>query len=68
MGKLLKSGRLAKVLEQSERNLTAPIVKIFFSVRQNAFVEPEIIDLGRTKEAIVSAEDPAKWGWKKLPV
>lgn len=65
---LLKSGRLAKVLEQSERNLTAPVVKLFFSVRQNAFVEPEVIDLAKTKDGVLSAEDPAKWGWDKIPV
>ncbi len=64
----LKSGRLAKVLEQSERNLTSPVVKLFFSIRQNVFVEPEIIDLTKTKDTVVSAEDPAKWGWQKIPV
>ncbi len=64
----LKSGRLAKVLEQSEKNLTSPVVKMFFSIRQNAFVEPEVMDLTKTQDAVASAEDPAKWGWQKIPL
>lgn len=64
----LKSGRLAKVLEQNEKNLTSPIVKTFFSLRQNSFVEPGIFDLSKIKDTILSAEDPIKWGWQQLPV
>lgn len=57
----LKSTRLAVVLEQSAHSLTTPIVKIFFSTKSNAHVQPEIIDLSKTMDGIVSAEDPVKW-------
>jgi len=59
----LKSGRLAIVMEQTEKSLLTPIVKIFFSTKSNEPIMPEMLDLGRSQESIVSAEDPAKWGF-----
>lgn len=59
----LKSGRLAIVIEQTEKSLLTPIVKIFFSTKSNEPIMPEMLDLGRSQESIVSAEDPAKWGF-----
>lgn len=59
----LKSGRLAIVLEQSQKSLLTPIVKIFFSTKSNEPIMPEMIDLSRSQESITSAEDPAKWGF-----
>jgi putative nucleotidyltransferase with HDIG domain len=59
----LKSGRLAIVLEQTEKSLLMPIVKVFFSTKSNEPILPEIIDLSRSQESIASAEDPTKWGF-----
>jgi HD-GYP domain-containing protein (c-di-GMP phosphodiesterase class II) len=59
----LKSGRLAIVLEQTEKSLLMPIVKVFFSTKSNEPIFPEMIDLSRSQESIASAEDPIKWGF-----
>jgi putative nucleotidyltransferase with HDIG domain len=72
----LKSGRLGIVIEQAEKSLLTPRVKVFFSTRSNARVKPEIVDLARPgcPEKIASREDPAKWNfpdldelWSELP-
>jgi putative nucleotidyltransferase with HDIG domain len=64
----LKSTRLAVVLEQSEKNLLTPIVKVIFSTTANTPLQPEILDLAQSKDSILNAEDPIKWGFdiKKL--
>ena len=59
----LKSGKLAIVIEQTGKSLLTPIVKAFFSTKSNEPIMPEMIDLSRSQESIVSAEDPAKWGF-----
>jgi len=59
----LKSGRLAIVIEQTEKSLLTPIVKSFFSTKSNEPFLPELIDLSKSQESIVSAEDPLKWGF-----
>ena len=59
----LKSGRLAIVIEQTEKSLLMPIVKSFFSTKSNEPIMPEMIDLSRSRESIASAEDPAQWGF-----
>jgi len=59
----LKSGRLAIVLEQSSKSLLTPVVKVFFSTKSNAPIMPEMLDLSRSQETIVSAEDPTQWGF-----
>lgn len=64
----LKSTRLAIIIEQSDKNLLTPIVKVFFSTKANSPLQPEIIDLAQSTDSILNAEDPAKWGFdiKKL--
>ena len=64
----LSSGRLAVVLEQSERSLLAPCVKVFFSTKSQVYIVPEVIDLSRPSvmEKIVGREDAATWGIKNL--
>lgn len=59
----LKSGRLAIVIEQTEKSLLTPIVKAFFSTKSNEPFMPELINLSKSQESIVSAEDPVKWGF-----
>ncbi len=53
----LKSGRLGVVVEQSPKSLTTPLVKVFFSTRSDAYIRPEIIDLSKSTDNIVSVED-----------
>lgn len=64
----LGSGRLAVVMEQSEKSLMTPTVKVFFSTKSQAHIKPEILALSRpgTQEKIVGREDAAKWGIKNL--
>jgi len=57
----LKSGRLGVILEQSKKSLTAPIIKVFFSTRANAYIQAEILDLSKGADSIVNIEDPLKW-------
>lgn len=70
VGSLVKlaSGRLAVVLEQSEKSLLAPRVKAFFSTKSQTYVVPEIIDLSHPSatEKIVGREDAATWGISNL--
>ena len=64
----LNSGRLGIVIEQAEKSLLTPRIKVFYSTRSNARIKPEIIDLSRTgnPEKIASREDPAKWNFPDL--
>lgn len=73
---MLSCGRLGVVVDQSEKSLLQPQVKVFFSTRSNARILPEIIQLGLPGRSlkIVSREDPAKWRipdlnqiWSGLP-
>lgn len=59
----LKSGRLAIVVEQAEKSLLTPVVKAFFSTKSNEPFPPELINLSKSQERIVSEEDPVKWGF-----
>ncbi|MFA6061721.1 MAG: HD-GYP domain-containing protein [Gallionella sp.] len=72
----LESNRLAVVIEQSEKSLLTPVVKIFFSIKSNARIVHELMDLAKPacKDKILSFEEPAKWGigdiqelWSGLP-
>jgi putative nucleotidyltransferase with HDIG domain len=60
----LESGRLGVVVEQTEKSLLTPRVKVFFSARSETHIAPEVVDLARAGAAdrIISREDPAKWG------
>jgi len=64
----LASGRLAVVVEQAEKSLLTPRIKVFFSTKSQVYIPPELIDLSRpgTAEKIVGREDAAKWGIKNL--
>lgn len=72
----LESGRLAVVMEQSRKSLTAPIVKVFFSTKANCHLMPEVVDLSRPQcaDRIVGRESAATWGlgdldelWSGIP-
>jgi HD-GYP domain-containing protein (c-di-GMP phosphodiesterase class II) len=64
----LESGRLAVVTEQSGQSLVTPLVKVFFSIRSQTHIPPEIVDLSRAgiKDKIVSRENAATWGLKNI--
>ncbi|WP_189532797.1 HD-GYP domain-containing protein [Paludibacterium paludis] len=62
----LESGRLAVVVEQNADKLAQPKVKVFFSLRGNGYIPPEILDLARPVgfgggDRIVRHESPEKW-------
>ena len=59
----LRSDHLAVVIDQTEKSLLIPMVKVFFSIKSNARITPETLDLSKPgcKDKIVSHEDPAKW-------
>lgn len=64
----LESGYLGVIIEQSGKSLLTPVVKIFFSTKSNARIQPEVVDLSKPacKDKIVSHEDPVKWGIKDI--
>jgi putative nucleotidyltransferase with HDIG domain len=64
----LESGRLGVVVEQAEKSLLTPVVKVFFSAKSQTHIPPEIVDLARSSatDKIISREDPAKWGIKDV--
>ena len=64
----LNSGRLGIVVEQAEKSLLTPRIKVFFSTRFNARINSEVVDLSRANcpEKIASREDPAKWDFPDL--
>ena len=66
----LQSGRLGVVIEQSPSSLLVPRVKVFFSVKSQMRLPPEVVDLARptANDCIVAQEDPAKWGFADLNV
>ena len=64
----LASSRLAVVVEQSEKTLLAPKVKVFFSIKSNSRVPHELTDLAQSgcKDKIISFEDPVKWNFPDI--
>ncbi|MBV8603762.1 MAG: HD-GYP domain-containing protein [Pelomonas sp.] len=70
MGTLVKlqSGNLAVVIDQNARDLTRPLVRVFFSTRSNQRVPPYELDLAREteKDRVVGREDPLQWGFGRL--
>lgn len=72
----LESDRLAVIVEQTTKSLLTPVVKVFFSIKSNGRIAPEILDLSKPacKDKVVSHEDPVKWDipdiqqlWSGLP-
>jgi putative nucleotidyltransferase with HDIG domain len=64
----LASGRLGVVVEQSNKSLTMPLVKVFFSTKSNLRIPPEVIDLSAPtcSDKIAGREDPATWKFRDL--
>jgi len=64
----LESGRLAVVVEQTDKSLLAPKVKVFYSTKSMSYLPPQILDLSASglQDKILGREDPAKWGLKNV--
>jgi putative nucleotidyltransferase with HDIG domain len=64
----LESGRLAVVIEQGDKSLLAPKVKVFYSTKSTSYIPPQILDLSGPglQDKIVGREDAAKWGLKNV--
>jgi putative nucleotidyltransferase with HDIG domain len=62
----LKSGYIGVVIDQGERGLLTPLVRVVFDAIQNRPIEPFVIDLARHRQLandddIVACEGPEKW-------
>ena len=57
----LHSGRLGVVIQQAEKNLLEPVVRVFYHSGKNHYLRPEIVDLSRSQDHVVSCEDYEKW-------
>lgn len=60
----LKSGRLGVVIEQQiGKSLLLPKVRVFFSIKSNAYIMPQLVDLADSiiGDKIVAREDAEKW-------
>ena len=64
----LESGRLGVIVEQSQKSLLQPVVKVFFSSKSQTYIKPELIDLSKpgAMDRIASREEPAKWGLQHI--
>lgn len=60
----LKSGRLAVVIDQCPTSLLTPVVKVFFSIKSNMHIEPEVVHLSKIggHDEVIGHEDPRVWG------
>jgi putative nucleotidyltransferase with HDIG domain len=65
---MLNSGRIGVVIDQTNKSLLMPCVKVFFSTKSDSRIPPEIINLSQAhcQERIVGREDPAKWAFPDL--
>lgn len=64
----LESGRLGVVLEQHEKSLLTPRVKVFFSARSRLPIPQEVIDLAKLvgHDKIIARESADDWGFKNI--
>ena len=64
----LNSGRLGIVMEQSQKSLLTPTVKVFFSTRSETRIKPELVDLPHPLclEKVASVEEPERWKFTNL--
>ena len=64
----LQSGHLGVVLDQSGQTLLTPKVKVFFSLKSQLRLKPEIVDLARpgSNNKILARENPDNWDFPDL--
>jgi putative nucleotidyltransferase with HDIG domain len=60
---MMESGRLAVVIEASEKDQTRPIIKVIYHSRLKQYIPTEIVDLSKpsSQDSIKSSVDPDKW-------
>jgi HD-GYP domain-containing protein (c-di-GMP phosphodiesterase class II) len=63
----MESGRLGVVIEQNPEKLSAPVVKLFYSMNSKMPIVPIRLDLAsaRTSDRIAGREPPGRWGFKQ---
>jgi HD-GYP domain-containing protein (c-di-GMP phosphodiesterase class II) len=57
----LDSKRMGVVIEQNEKSLLEPTVRIFYHAGQQHYIPPEIVDLAKVQDRIASFENYEKW-------
>ena len=57
----LESKRLGVVVEQNEKSLLEPVVRIFYHAGQQHYIPPEIVDLAKVQDRVASFESFDKW-------
>ena len=64
----LASGRLGIVVDQTEKSLLMPKVRVFFSTKSNTHIPPEVVDISNPAymDKIAGREDPSKWNFPNL--
>jgi hypothetical protein len=63
----LRSERLAVIIEQNAQALTAPVVRVFFSLKSGMPIPLQRLDLSSgTADRIVGREAPEKWNFTFL--
>lgn len=64
----LESGRLGVVMDQGSKSLLKPKLRVFYSTRADAHIQPEVLDLARPgcPDRIAGTEDPSRWHFKDL--
>ena len=64
----LESGRLGVVMEQHDKSLLTPRVKVFFSARSRLPIPQEVVDLAKLvgRDKIISRESAEEWGFKNI--
>ena len=63
----LRSERLAVVIEQNAAALTAPVVRVFYSLKSNMPVSLQRLELGGgTSDRIIAREPPDRWNFTFL--
>jgi len=64
----MASDRLGVVVGQSGSSLLTPRVKVFYSLRKQLRIAPQVVDLGApgVQDRIVGREDPAQWPFRDL--
>jgi putative nucleotidyltransferase with HDIG domain len=64
----LRSGLLAVVTQQTPAKLTAPEVKVFFSIKQGLHVTPRLLNLAdaRCTDRIIGRESNEQWQFAQL--
>ncbi len=64
----MASGKLGVVVEQNQKKLTAPKVKLFFSTKSGLPLEPKLVDLmdPQVRDKIAAREPPENWSFDYL--